>query len=81
MAFIKISGGKMLTETAIESYERGTREIPQERLEGHSIQKVTHLPSKYETKLELKLVNGERETLYGADADAALTILERSKAE
>ena len=81
MAFIKLSGGTMLNETEIESYERGIREIPQERLEGHGIQKVTRVPSNYETKLELKLTNGKRETLYGADADAALAILERSKAE
>jgi len=82
MAFIKISGRKMLNETEIKWWKPSTREIPQEKIEqSYGIGKVTRLPSKFETKLQLKLTNGKSETLYGADADAALAILERSKAK
>jgi len=70
----------MLNINEIESWKPSTREVPQERiLPGRDIHRVERLPSKQETVLRLKLKNGKTETLYGAEAEAAIKVLEGNK--
>jgi hypothetical protein len=77
MGFIR-TNNDFLNVNQIARYKKDAREVPQEQLTGHGLQRVTRLPSKSETVLRLTLNDGRSETLYGRDAEEALAILEAS---
>jgi hypothetical protein len=65
----------------IARHEKRTREIPQEHREpaGHSgIERITRLPPKQETVLELTFKDGTTKRLYGSEAETAYRVLEKS---